>query len=378
MIFIDGDRNLREDGICSKSKENILRTLPQLTFNQTVDDFDFGHSLDGTFTVVLSVILILISFGGTVFNLILIASILSKRSMRTTTNILIINLAIGDLITAVVTVPFDVDYLLRGYFPFGILPCAFKEFAFMLSLPSSVVNLSLLTIERYCSVKYPFFKIRHDNKRNIGIALVLGWTYSLAVATFPMMYDPTSPMVEYGHCFLYIPKSYQYYQVFVNFLVPLILILVLNGLMFSVAAMHANQILRQSQFRTITRTARISESLSVNIKAAKTVFTLVGIFSFSWIIFIALAIWNVLCDICHPREVTWSANAVNYSNIAVNPLVYGLLNKPIRKLIFQKLRINTKSRSKTFEEIVMLREGSSTNKIIPNLSNTSNYNESRL
>ena len=315
-----------------------------LNNNTTAAFYQFGHTLDATFTILISIVFIIISTGGVLLNLLLILVIACTKSLHSTTNILIINLAIGDFITALFTVPVDVDFLLRGYFPYGTIVCGIKETAFMLSLPSSVVNLSLLTFERYLSVAYPFKRIRYFTKWNAVILILLSWTYSILVATFPVLIDTKSVVVEYGSCYLIIPMSYQMYQVFVNFLGPLLFILILNGLLFKLANRHAIKIRRQSfvnaprRSRTKSRLSMVSDSLRVNIKAAKTVFMLVGVFTFSWIIFIALALWNILCNICHPREVTWSANAVNYSNVVINPLLYGLLNKKLRKAILAKTR----------------------------------------
>ena len=315
-----------------------------LNNNTTTTFYQFGHTLDPTFTILVSILFIIISVGGVFLNLLLILVIVCTKSLHSTTNILIINLAMGDFITALFTVPIDVDFLLRGYFPYGTTVCGIKETAFMLSLPSSGVNLSLLTFERHLSVTYPFKRIRCFTKWKAVVLISLSWTYSILVATFPVLYDTNSVVVEYGSCYLLIPMSYQMYQVFVNFLGPLLFILILNGLLFKLANRHAIEIRRQSfvntpqRSRTKSRLSMVSDSLRANVKAAKTVLMLVGVFTFSWIIFIALALWNILCNICHPREVTWSANAVNYSNIVINPLLYGLLNKELRKAMLAKTR----------------------------------------
>jgi hypothetical protein len=66
---------------------------------------------------------------------------------------------------------------------------------------------------------------------------------------------------------------------------------------------------------------------------------LFGVFLFCWLTFIVLVVWNILCRICHPREVTWTGNAINYSSVILNPLLYGLLNKKVRKVLWRRYTV---------------------------------------
>ena len=84
--------------------------------------------------------------------------------------------------------------------------------------------------------------------------------------------------------------------------------------------------------------AKISQKygIAVKYKAAKVIMKLVGLVVICWLSYIILSISNVLCDGCHPKEVTWGGSAINYSTVVFNPLLYGLLNKNIRKVLFRE------------------------------------------
>ena len=123
---------------------------------------------------------------GVILNTILVVIICIDKNLHTITNVFIINLAISDLITAVSVVPFDADSLIRGHYPYGIIPCGIKETMFMLSLPSSVVNLLLLTFERFMSSLVSFKKVRYFTKTRVAILITLSWVYTVNAALFPI------------------------------------------------------------------------------------------------------------------------------------------------------------------------------------------------
>ena len=61
----------------------------------------FGHNLSEQFVTPIAVYFIVLAVGGIVFNFILIYTIATNRSLYSVSNVLIVNLALCDLITAV-------------------------------------------------------------------------------------------------------------------------------------------------------------------------------------------------------------------------------------------------------------------------------------
>lgn len=301
--------------------------------NASNDNVVYTHDLDPVFTVAITTYFILIIISAFVFNLVLIFTVVYKRKLHTVTNILIVNLAIGDMFTAIFVVPFDVDYLIRGYFPDNIAACGFREVSFMLSLPTSVVSLLLLTFERFISVSFPFKRIRYLTKKNTYILITFSWCYTFLVAIFPIIYDKNAIFVDFGLCGMGFPMEYIFFQMFGNFLAPIIVICSMNIFLFRIASKHAIDIRKKSLIdASHSRKARPSMlTFGANLKAAKTVLLLVGIFLLCWLPFIIMAVHNILCDACHPREVTWTGSALNYASIFINPLLYGLRSREIRR-----------------------------------------------
>ncbi len=115
----------------------------------------FGHSLSKSFSEIVGLSFITIITVAVIGNVTLISAIISTRRLHSVLHVFIVNLAVSNLITALGTIPFDVEYMLRGYFPHGKIPCGVMQTVFLISLPSSVRSLMLLTAERFIVVVYP-------------------------------------------------------------------------------------------------------------------------------------------------------------------------------------------------------------------------------
>lgn len=214
----------------------------------------------------------------------------------------------------------------------------------MFSLPASIVNLFLLTTERFVLIVFPYRHGKIFTKNIISGILIFAWSYIIGVALFPIINDRNAAVVANGHCHLTFPFAYVLYQLSMNFIFPLLCIIMMNLIIYRVASKHCRDIqkrnstfVRSQSSRTRSKRRSImSNMLPSNFKAAKHIMVLVGVCLTCWLTFIVLVIWNILCGICHPREVTWTGNAINYSSIVLNPLLYGLLNKKVRKVLLRR------------------------------------------
>lgn len=325
-----------------------LLTISNSAYNKSsIDSFcanstRSGHQLSSVFSAFAGTTLSLIVFLAVVCNSVLIWTIVTTKKLHSVTHVFIVNLAIGDLITASVTVPFDIDFMFRGYFDHGKVACAIMHVSFFLSLPSSVINLCLLTLERFIGMRFPFRKLDWINSRNIVIIMICTWMYTLLVAIFPLIYNSHAILLCQGYCLIEPNTAYDFFQLIVNCLIPIIIILLLNISLFVMANNHVK--LKQNAItQLVQRKQGEGKAIIVNMKAAKRIMLLVGIFVICWFSFFLLVVHNIACGYCHSRELTWLGNIVNYSSIAINPILYGVCKRQVRKAIMAKLT-NTKKK----------------------------------
>ena len=348
--------------------------FPNTTVSQTVTE-PTGHSLSLTFAIFAATSFSFIIVASIISNAILVSTIVSVKKLHSIPHVFIVNLAISDLITVIGTIPFDVDFMLRGYFPHGIIECGIMQTTFLIYLPSSILNLSLLTAERLITVRYPFQSNRYLTKSKVAIAVSITWAYTVGVALFPILNKKNALTVSYGVCNLTYDIGYDIFMLVANFLIPLLFIIFANINLFCISNIQATKMsLLRGRLGTfvegnneksgshgfnesgnnnninnnnnnsnkknslLNQTRRKSMSLTANLKAAKRIALLVGIFCFCWLTYFFLVVTNVACGVCHPRELTWVGNIINYSTTVTHPLLYGILNTNIRREVKKKLR----------------------------------------
>ena len=306
----------------------------------------FGHNLSSDFSIITALCFLAILIMAVVCNGMLVACIVLTRRLHSVFHVFIVNLAISDVITATGSIPFDVEFMFRGYFSHGDIACGVMNTVFLVSLPSSVFSLTLLTAERLIGVLYPCRINQIMTKNVVVVSIITMWTYVLLVGLFPIMYNRHAVMVVQGNCFLDLPLGYNIFMLFVNFVIPIVLICGANIVLLSIAQKHCRKQTRRVTLlshSTMSVSDRIgsrsphSVKLTKNLKAAKRVGLLVGVFLMCWLSYIIVVASNFICW-CNPQELTWIANIVNYSSTAINPILYGLLNNTIRREVRNMLR----------------------------------------
>ncbi|ALC48223.1 AlstR [Drosophila busckii] len=95
--------------------------------------------------------------------------------MRSTTNLLIINLAVSDILFVIFCVPFTAtDYVLPEW-PFGNLWCKFVQYMIVVTCHCSVYTLVLMSFDRFLAVVHPVTSMSLRTERNATLAIMCAW-----------------------------------------------------------------------------------------------------------------------------------------------------------------------------------------------------------
>ncbi|KAK3703116.1 hypothetical protein RRG08_002974 [Elysia crispata] len=113
-------------------------------------------------------------------NVIVILIIVLNRKMRTTTNTLIANLAISDLMVACFCMWVHAGNSVTSQWPFGRFFCKVNTFFQILSVTASVLTLMVIAIERFYVVWFPFKG--HWSPVVTWSVIVATWIVALATA----------------------------------------------------------------------------------------------------------------------------------------------------------------------------------------------------
>lgn len=128
--------------------------------------------------LLFGIIVILGLFG----NALVVIVVAANQQMRSTTNLLIINLAVADLCFIVFCVPFTAfDYILP-FWPFGDIWCKMVQYLIVVTAYASVYTLVLMSLDRFLAVVHPIASMSVRTERNAITAIAVTWIVILVVS----------------------------------------------------------------------------------------------------------------------------------------------------------------------------------------------------
>jgi len=145
-----------------------------------------GNDDDAMFAMVLNCIVVPVLFGlitivGLTGNGLVIYVIVTKRRMRTVTNLLLLNLAIADVCFVIVIPPFTAYMQARGSWPFGEVPCRLLHYLVNVTAYVTVYTLVLIAALRYATIVHSTSTVRYRTRRNAMLAVAAIWVLMLLV-----------------------------------------------------------------------------------------------------------------------------------------------------------------------------------------------------
>ena len=112
------------------------------------------------------------------------------KAMRSVPNTFIFNLALGDLLVLLVSVPFTSTIFTLESWPYGTFLCKFTEFAKDTSVGVSVFTLIALSADRYLAIVDPVRKMVSGPKsKRMFLSLALIWILAVALGVPGALYS---------------------------------------------------------------------------------------------------------------------------------------------------------------------------------------------
>ncbi|CAG5121484.1 unnamed protein product [Candidula unifasciata] len=291
--------------------------------------------------------------------------ILLNRKMRNTTNLLLLNLTISDLMVGVFCMWVHMGNQISSNWPFGAFLCKFSPFCQVLSVTASVLTLTVISIERFIAVVYPFR--RHWTPQITGF--ILGCTWTVAIAT-------AAPQLAVGKMFvihwrdrteIYCTDDWPYYyndncelwtpgrvivcliQGVVMFFVPLVIIIVAYTIIV------IRLLIRRAPGSLVSTTSSSQEK--AKRKVTKMLIIVVTTFIICWTPQQIILLYGQLNEDRKPeyyRTVRYIALYIAYFNSALNPILYGGFNENFRNGFIEAFRcFLIKKRNKIGPDSVM-------------------------
>ncbi|KRZ09695.1 Neuropeptide Y receptor [Trichinella zimbabwensis] len=272
--------------------------------------------------------------------------------LRTPTNALIANLALADLLMALLCIPFSfVSTLILQYWPFGWFLCKVINFSQAVTVMASAYTLIAISLDRFFAILLPMSPNVKMTNRKATLCVLVVWTVAIVIA-FPLLMVLTLEPSETGdvtHCIENwtwtananeTTGEYEYSlaAMLLQYFVPLlVLTLTYAGIGMKIWFTHvpgeggyAGQCNRER--KTLVK------------KMIPTMFIVTAVYTFCWL---PINVFNVVralhpsvTDSTYVLHIWWACHTIAMVHCLVNPIIYICRNRRFREgfaFVFQWL-----------------------------------------
>ena len=263
---------------------------------------------------------VLLLFVGNSMTLFVIAF---NSRLRTIPNMLVASLAVSDfLLGALSCFPIAIPTLATSGWPFSDTTCQYQGYVAIFLAVASVHTLTSMAVNRYFRIVRPAKYRRYFTRRKTTIMILVLWFYC--------MWAPL-PYILSGHKMVFHPsKFFCYLQIdsgpFTAFLVTVYVGLPTCVIFFCYLRIFQTVRSHNTHFHA---TGVANNTVNVEeIKIARTLFVIVVFFNLCWTPILMVDIVDTIRGTwIFPREAYMTYSFLGLISSALNPVLYGVLNK---------------------------------------------------
>ncbi|KAM6115629.1 D(2) dopamine receptor isoform 2-T2 [Phoenicopterus ruber ruber] len=170
------------------------------------------------YAMLLTLLIFVIVFG----NVLVCMAVSREKALQTTTNYLIVSLAVADLLVATLVMPWVVYLEVVGEWRFSRIHCDIFVTLDVMMCTASILNLCAISIDRYTAVAMPMlYNTRYSSKRRVTVMIGVVWVLSFAISC-PLLFGLNN--TDENECIIANP-AFVVYSSIVSFYVPFIVTL---------------------------------------------------------------------------------------------------------------------------------------------------------
>lgn len=222
------------------------------SYNATIVTYGYNHSDSYGYNLAESIAMCLI-LGGIIIttiigNILVCVCIFLVRKLRRPCNYLLVSLAVSDLCVAILVMPMALIYEIKGKWIFGEIACNLWVSLDVLSCTSSILNLCMISVDRYYAITKPLeYGVKRTPRRMI-VWIVLAWCLAAMISLPPLFIigNEHTRQNENGEilgevCLVSQNIGYQVYATMCSFYIPLVVMIVVYYKIFRAARRIVNE-----------------------------------------------------------------------------------------------------------------------------------------
>ncbi|XP_064029067.1 D(2) dopamine receptor isoform X3 [Pogoniulus pusillus] len=165
------------------------------------------------YAMLLTLLIFVIVFG----NVLVCMAVSREKALQTTTNYLIVSLAVADLLVATLVMPWVLYLEVVGEWRFSRIHCDIFVTLDVMMCTASILNLCAISIDRYTAVAMPMlYNTRYSSKRRVTVMISVVWVLSFAISC-PLLFGLNN--TDENECIIGNP-AFVVYSSIVSFYVP--------------------------------------------------------------------------------------------------------------------------------------------------------------
>lgn len=275
-------------------------------------------------------------------NTLVLLAIYKNDKLKTVTNTFIASLALADLLVGILVSPLAaLSYL---GLPQNYMWCVFTNSVVVVLTQISIFNLCAIAVERFIAIKSPYFYQQHLTIKTAVIISVIAWVGGIIVGFVPMFGWNLGPMADNKCAFVsVIDMKYMVYFNFFGFvLTPLVIMFLIYLYIYMIVR---QQLIKIAALERTNQTDQRKQSLnfSKEVKAAKSLAVVIGMFAVCWL---PIHILNSITLLCKGENCQYHLNLLlaaillSHINSAINPFLYAIGNSQFQ-VAFKKMFCGT-------------------------------------
>ncbi|XP_074538358.1 D(1) dopamine receptor-like [Halichoeres trimaculatus] len=203
------------------------------------------------------------------------AAVYRYRHLRAkVTNIFIVSLALSDLLVGVLVMPWKAVAEVAGFWPFGRFCKTWLACDIMCST-ASILNLCVISLDRYWAISSPFRYERSMNKKVASVMIGVTWTVSMVISFVPVQLnwhraelgDPVGEDLALhgksseGSCDSSLSRTYAISSSLISFYIPVAIMIVTYTRIYQIAQIQIRMIssLERAAERAQSRRSEVHE-----------------------------------------------------------------------------------------------------------------------
>ncbi|XP_044222231.1 trace amine-associated receptor 6-like [Thunnus albacares] len=279
--------------------------------------------------IFIYILLFVISMFTAALNLLVVISISHFRQLHTSTNLVLLSLAVSDFLVGLLVMPVEI-LLTETCWILGDIMCALYYVLPFIITSASVGNMVLISVDRYVAICDPLHYPTKVTKKIVIICICLCWICSVFYSII-ILYDnlkqPGRYNSCYGECVVNIAGAV---DLVLTFIIPISVIIVLYMRVFVVAVSQARAMRSGIAAVSLQHSVKITV-LKSEIKAARTLGIVIIVFlmCFSPYYCVSLTGQDILVGSTTEAFMIF----LMYFNSCLNPVIYAFFYPWFKKAI---------------------------------------------